>query len=377
MREFKPEYHDRDQILAHYQEERNKRTRKRKVRYNIKRIVLFVALLVVVFSIALLCGRALSAKLAERHQQQSIAQKYPTMNEHGMIPVGNMEFMPGYTFAATDDTTGINLSEVASTYGILVNVNTNEIICRRSADTVINPASMTKILTVLVAAEALGEGFDDTATYIMPHEVTDYAFVHKCSTAGFVDNEVITVRDLFYGTILPSGGEAAQGLAYYVSGSQDAFVELMNKKLESLGLSDTAHFTNAVGLYDTNHHCTVADMAVILKAAVENDYCREVLAAHVYTTSSTEQHPEGIVISNWFLRRIEDKDAGGEVKGAKTGFVNQSGNCAASYFVSDDGVPFICVTGNAYSSWRAIYDHVAIYKAYTKTATVSTASDNA
>ena len=110
----------------------------------------------------------------------------------------------------------------------------------------------------------------------------------------------------------------------------DAFVDMMNEKLAELGLSDTAHFTNCVGLYDENHYCSIYDMAMILKAAVENDLAREVLTAHTYTTSATEQHPEGITISNWFLRRIEDKDTKGTVVCAKTGFVAQSGNCAAS-----------------------------------------------
>ena len=71
-------------------------------------------------------------------------------------------------------------------------------------------------------------------------------------------------------------------------------------------------------------------------------------------------------MSNWFLRRIEDKDCGGEVLGAKTGFVNQSGSCAASYGVSASGTPYICVTANAHSSWRCIYDQVEIYKNYAK-----------
>src|SRR5699024_8410476 len=144
------------------------------------------------------------------------------------------------------------------------------------------------------------------------------------------DGETVTVRDLLYGTILPSGADAAAGLAFYVSGSLEGFVDLMNQKLEELGLSDTAHFTNCVGLYDENHYCTLYDMAEILGAAIDNELCREVLSAHTYTTSATEQHPEGLLISNWFLRRIEDKDTHGTVLCAKTGYVVQSGNCAAS-----------------------------------------------
>jgi D-alanyl-D-alanine carboxypeptidase (penicillin-binding protein 5/6) len=120
-----------------------------------------------------------------------------------------------------------------------------------------------------------------------------------------------------------------------------------------------------VGIYNEDHHCTVTDMAMILKAAMDNELCREVLNAHTYDTAPTEQHPDGQTLSNWFLRRIEDKDSGEiEVIGAKTGYVNQSGSCAASCGQDSDGNLYLCVTGDAGSSWRAIYDHAALYKEY-------------
>ena len=98
---------------------------------------------------------------------------------------------------------------------------------------------------------------------------------------------------------------------------------------------------------------------------MDNDLCREVLGARTYETLPTADHPEGQILSNWFLRRIEDKDTGGiEVTGAKTGYVVESGNCAASCGETADGRRYICVTADAYSSWRAIYDHVALYKTY-------------
>ncbi|HOO27483.1 MAG TPA: serine hydrolase [Lachnospiraceae bacterium] len=242
-----------------------------------------------------------------------------------------------------------------------MDTETNTILAQRDADAVISPASMTKILTLLVAAEHVTD-LDDTFTITL--DITDYSFENDCSNVGFSENETVTVRDLFYGTILPSGADAAVGLATYVAGSQEAFVELMNEKLDELGLSDTAHVTNCVGIYDEDHHCTVYDMAMILEAAMDNELCRTVLSAHTYTTSATEEHPEGITISNWFLRRIEDKDSAGTVICGKTGYVVQSGNCAASYAEDSDGNGYICVTVNSTSSWRCIYDHVAIYKQF-------------
>ena len=275
----------------------------------------------------------------------------------------DIPFASGYTFEGADSAAAVNAETVLSTYALLVDLDNNTVVAQRNANDRMIPASMTKILTVLVAAEHVTD-LDDTFT--ITREITDYSYSNDCSAVGFGDGETVTVRDLLYGTVLPSGADAVAGLAFYVSGSLEGFVDLMNEKLDELGLSDTAHFTNCVGLYDENHYCTPYDMAVILKAAVENELCREVLSAHTYTTSPTEQHPEGITISNWFLRRIEDKETNGEVVCAKTGYVAQSGSCAASYEVTDSGKHYICVTADTYSSWRCIYDHVAIYQEYTE-----------
>lgn len=276
---------------------------------------------------------------------------------------GMKEETPVYSFEATSATRAMNSEEIISTNAILVDESKDIIIASKGERKRISPASMTKVLTVLVAAEHLTEGeLDDT--FMMTREITDYGYINGCSSVGFLDGEKVTVRDLFYGTILPSGSDAAVGLATYVAGSHEAFVELMNEKLEEMGLSDSAHFTNCVGIYDEDHYCTVYDMAVIMKAALRNDLCKSVLSAHNYTTAPTAEHPEGLNISNWFLRRIEDKDTGGEVLCAKTGYVTQSRNCAVSYGTFADGGAYICVSAGATSAWKCIYDHVKIYNQY-------------
>ena len=277
------------------------------------------------------------------------------------VQVGDQVFHGGFEAASNADTIAPADTDVLSQNSILIDVSTDTILVEKGADDRISPASMTKVLTILVAAEQIP---DLDGTFTITPEMTSYCLNNGCSAAGFVDGEVVPIRDLFYGTILPSGGEAAVALATCAAGSHEQFVELMNAKLEELGLSDSAHMTNCVGLYDENHYCTAYDMAMIMKAAVENDWCRQVLSTKVYTTQTTTQNPEGIVLSNWFLRRIEDKDCGGEVLCAKTGFVQQSGDCAVSYGISASGKPYICVTVNTYNSWRCIYDHVALYKQY-------------
>lgn len=267
-----------------------------------------------------------------------------------------------YSAKDNSQTTGLP-SDVVSSYGIIIDLGDDTILAQRNPRERISPASMTKILTALVACENLTEeDLDKKMTITL--EFTDYSYRNDLSAVGFAENEEVTVRDLLYGTILPSGGDAAIALATYIAGSEEAFVEMMNERLKELQLSDSTHFTNVAGMYDEQHYSTVYDMAMIMHAAIDNKLCREVLKAHTYTTSSTEQHPDGITVSNWFLRRIEDKDCGLTVECAKTGFVVQSRNCAASFADDADGHGYICVTADSTSGWRCIYDHVSIYSAF-------------
>ena len=265
--------------------------------------------------------------------------------------------------AHTTDSTVTTGADVISERSVMIDLATGDILMQRGYRDRISPASMTKVLTVLVAAEHLSEEQLDDKFTITP-EITSYVWSHDCSAVSWSDNEEVTVRDLLYGTILPSGADAAVGLAEYIAGSQEAFVDMMNDKIEELGLSGSSHFTNCVGLYDDNHYSTVYDIAMMMEAAIDNDLALSALSAHKYTTSSTVEHPDGIEISNWFLRRIEDKDTGGEVIAAKTGFVNESRNCAVSYGKDNSGNQYVICTQGSTSSWRCIYDHVAMYKQF-------------
>ena len=347
------------------------RERRRRQR---RRLLIKLCACLSVFCIMLVVGISVLGKKAKDDKTQEQAQNNQNVTaeesephtepvsaepEEGLVK----QEMPSYSFEETEHTKNIYSENVISTHAILIDESTDTIVASKGARERISPASMTKVLTVLVAAEHITEEqLEDTFT--MTIDITDYSYVNDCSNVGFLVDEKVKVKDLFYGTILPSGGDAAVGLATYVAGSHEAFVDLMNEKLQELGLSDTAHFTNCVGLYDENHYCTIYDMAIIMKAAMQNELCREVLKTKCYTTEATAEHPEGLIISNWFLRRIEDKETEGEVLGAKTGYVAESGSCAVSYQESDDGTPYICATAGSTSSWRCIYDHVEIYTSY-------------
>ena len=352
-------YSSPEEQAQHYKKQRELREYQRR-REQAKRKVLVIMIVLTALLLLLVvkgCGAVINALNNEPNTETGISALFQSPE----IQVGDMTFKRGYVATETDNTAKLDDTYIVSSNAILINPSDNTIVAAKDPYKIISPASMTKVLTILVAAEQI-ENLDDTFT--ITREITDYSFKHDCSAVGFEVGETVPVRDLFYGTILPSGADAALGLAIYTAGSEENFAALMNQKLEDLGLSGSAHFTNCVGLYDTNHYCTAYDMAMIMKAALENDFCREVLNTRVYTTAVTPEHPEGLTISNWFMRRIEDKETLGTVMGAKTGFVNESGNCAVSYYISDGSTPYIAVTVNAFSGWKCIYDHVALYNYY-------------
>ena len=355
------QYSSQEEQMQYYKKQRDARERQRK-RAQAKRKVLLIMIVLAALLILLVvkgCGAVLNHFSNDNEANSTINSG--SIFQSKEITVGDVTFTRGYVAQENASTATLDDTYVSSSNAILINPSDNSIVAKKDPYKIISPASMTKVLTILVAAEHV-TNLDDTFT--ITRDITDYSYQHDCSAVGFLDGEIVTVRDLFYGTILPSGADAAIGLATYVAGSEEEFVVLMNQKLEELGLSGSAHFTNCVGLYDQNHYCSAYDMAMIMKAALENDLCREVLNARVYTTSITAQHPEGITISNWFMRRIEDKETNGIVMGAKTGFVKESGNCAVSYYISSSGVPYIAVTVNTFSGWKCIYDHVALYNYY-------------
>lgn len=359
------------------EKERQQRIRRYIKKYAPVAVGILAALILVVTGIGAFIGRASDKRKVEEAggSVAKLAAAFRNVNfleiaESGIPMAGDLSLAEKeeaepkvYEAHSTSDTLTLGEDDIVSEYAILIDVDSGEILAERNAHVRMNPASMTKILTALVAAEQ-AEDLDDKLT--VTREITDYGYINDCSSAGFVIDERVSVRDLLYGTILPSGADAAVGLAVYVSGSQEAFVELMNERLKELGLSKTAHFTNCVGVFDENHYCTAYDIAMILEAAIDNEICREVMSTRIHTTGKTLQNPEGLELSNWFIRRIEDKDSGGKVLGGKTGYVAQSGNCAASFAALDNGRNLVCVTANASGKWRCIEDHVKLYKQFSR-----------
>ena len=269
---------------------------------------------------------------------------------------------PALTLAQASENTRTLDLELYSSSAVLVDVQSGTVLAEKGMDEKIYPASMTKVMTLLVAAENLP---DLDATFTMTQAIIDPLYLAGASMAGYVNGETVTMRDLLYGAVVPSGAEATEALAQAVAGSEEAFVAMMNEKAAALGLTNT-HFMNTSGLHDENHYSTVREIALILQAALENETCTEILSAENYRASETEQHPDGLAMTNKFLYRVHHEYAlnGAEITAAKTGYTAEAMNCCASAGKTPDGRSVICVTANAWTGDFCIEDHIALYTKY-------------
>lgn len=261
---------------------------------------------------------------------------------------------------ATSNASTVELGEsIDSDYAILIDLSSNTVVAQKDPDATIFPASMTKIMTLIVAYENC-KNFDDT--FVMTAEITDPLFIANASVAGFSVGEAVTIRDLLYGAILPSGGDATDALAIYTAGSIEKFVDMMNKKVLEMGLSNT-HFANPSGLHDNDHYSTPHEMAMILQYALKIEGCREILSTYQYTTEKTSYHPEGLLLTSTMFSRMKGDESGvAEVLAGKTGFTNEGLHCLASLARTDDGKEYVLVTAHASEKYGPIFDCINVYK---------------
>ncbi len=272
---------------------------------------------------------------------------------------------PKYSYAARTDKTVQLGAEIDCAHAILIDVDAGEIIAEKGGDEVIYPASMTKVMTALAAIEKC-KSLDDTFT--MTYEIVSDAFQANATVAGFVNGEVVTVKDLLYGSILPSGADGTRGLAEYTSGTEEAFAEVMNAKCADLGLKNT-HFSNSSGLHAADHRTTCHDMAIIMEAAMDNETVAAALGAAEYVTSKTTEHPDGIALHHTLLfDRMDGKsefDSKIEIIGGKTGYTGEAGNCLVTMArVVSTGKTYVFVCAGGETKWKPVFDTIHVYRKY-------------
>lgn len=218
---------------------------------------------------------------------------------------------------------------------LLYNLDDNTILYSQNTEDKISIASLTKIMTTLVVLENI-DNLDDTVTVSKDalYDISEYTL------AGFKVGDIITYRDLLYGTMLPSGADAAQELAIAVSGSIPEFVKLMNEKAKALGMLNT-NFSNPVGRDDKENYSTVNDIAKLLLYALNNEEFYKIYTSKTYTTTNN------IKLTST-LKQSGDRynlDTT-NILGSKSGYTDGAGLCLTSIAKYND-INYLLITANA------------------------------
>ncbi|MGC7872685.1 D-alanyl-D-alanine carboxypeptidase family protein [Desulfosporosinus sp. SYSU MS00001] len=226
-----------------------------------------------------------------------------------------------------DPSASISLDKLNSPNAILIRLNDHTILMQKNSEEKIYPASLTKMMTAIIAIENLPNLKKEIK---LTNSTFQGLYGADASMAGFLPGEQVRAIDLLYGVMLPSGAECCIGLADQIAGSEQNFVNLMNQKAAELGMKNT-HFENSTGLHNENHYTTVKDLAILLSYALQNDTFREIFTSSRHSTPPTNKHPRGITFYSTTFEELNNQNIiGGEILGGKTGYTDEAGLCLAS-----------------------------------------------
>ncbi len=234
-------------------------------------------------------------------------------------------------------------SYVAGAAGVF-NLTQKEVTYAQNIYQKMYPASTTKILTAYLA---LKYG-DLNAVYTVSHDAANQA--SDSSVCHLKEGDQMTLHQLLYGLIMQSGNDAAVAIAEGISGSVEAFVELMNEEAHALGALDS-HFVNPEGLPDEDHYTTVYDLHLLFQAAMKDERFLELIQAKEYTVDYIDG--AGMPMqqvwksTNKYLAGTEDAPSGIMVIGGKTGTTNAAGYCLALLSKNEAGEQVISIVMKA------------------------------
>lgn len=256
------------------------------------------------------------------------------------------------------DITDAAAPAITANSAIVIDAKSGQILYGKNMHKRCYPASITKVMTCLVALDHVN--LSDTMTF------SDNAIwgIERDSNHISLDvGEHITVEQCLYGILLQSANEASLGIAEHVAGSVSAFADMMNQKAEELGCTDT-HFVNPNGLHDDNHYTSAYDMALITQAAIQNPIFRQIDETTYYQIPPTnlQEEPRDLwhqlkmlyPTSSYYYEPIE---------GGKTGYTDQAHNTLVTY-ASKNGMELICVMMDCQGAQNCYKDSATLYDYY-------------
>ncbi len=245
-------------------------------------------------------------------------------------------------------------TSVAAGAGALFDVTDASVLYSKHATERMYPASITKVMTALIAIE---EGnLSDTVTVTGDAVITEAG----ASLCGIKPGDQITLEQLLYGLMMPSGNDAANAIAVHMSGSLDAFVQRMNERAKELGATQT-HFMNPSGLSDENHYTTAYDLYLIFNEALKLPLFREIIHTQSYTAQYTDASGAPVSqtwnVGNWYQKGDTETPDGLTVLGGKTGTTKAAGYCLIMAVDDSSGGEYISVVLKS-DSRPALYENM-------------------
>ncbi len=269
-------------------------------------------------------------------------------------------------YRPTDLTSVGAIGGITSSAALVSSFDTGKVMFANNADKHVQIASMTKVMTLIVACDYITDEtmLGEKIHLVYSDRLNRYS---KAFLSTSITSEDVYVIDALYGLILQSGADAAYGLAEHFAGSEAAFVVAMNEKATALGMSDT-HFTNCVGKDDNGqNYSSMRDVAAMFTYALKNPLCEAIITEDSWTCVGSYNTR---VLSSLVLQNLSTKGTNGKavfegvtVLGGKSGNEDMEGYCLVS-LCERDGARYVVVTaGHKDSSYT---DSIYIYRNYIK-----------
>lgn len=237
------------------------------------------------------------------------------------------------------------ISEDSSLHGAgLFDLTKKEVLYSYQIHERLFPASTTKIMTALLAIES---GRLDEIVTVSQNAVS---IPWDSSKAWLQAGDKLSLRDLLYGLMLPSGNDAAIAIAEHLAGSETAFAEMMNAKARELGATNS-HFANSNGYHDQEHYTTAYDLYLIFKECITHQEFLDVISSTEYTSNITMADGQVRAAiwpqSNLFLNGTYTPPENVTVIGGKTGTTDEAGACLILYSQNASEAPYISIVMGA------------------------------
>ena len=284
-------------------------------------------------------------------KKEKLVSEYETTNYDTYLYEGELF---ASQLCVSDTNVPLNDFEAASSLhaGALFGMSQQKVFYSEQIHDRLFPASTTKILTLYLALKY------GTLSDIVTVSDNAVAVPSDSSVAGLRSGVQLTLEDLLYGLMLPSGNDSAVAIAEHISGSVDAFVELMNKEANALGATNS-HFVNPHGYHDENHYTTAYDLYLIFNQGILNQKFIDIISSATYTTDIKE--PDGSTRSvtwkqsNLFVNGTRTAPENVTVIGGKTGTTDEAGACLVLYEQDSQSRPYISIVMGAESK-NALYN---------------------